>query len=80
VHPPVLSDRGLDAALSGLAALSPVPVTVHVDLPVRPRGKTLYRVNATASSGDLVVGVLHSSVSRHVITVTDGSGNVSVTY
>ena len=36
VHPPVLSDRGLDAALSGLAALSPVPVTVHVDLPVRP--------------------------------------------
>jgi signal transduction histidine kinase len=36
VHPPVLSDRGLDAALSGLAALSPVPVTVRVDLPARP--------------------------------------------
>ena len=36
VHPPVLSDRGLDAALSGLAALSPVPVTVSVDLPARP--------------------------------------------
>ena len=36
VHPPVLSDRGLDAALSGLAALSPVPVTVDGDLPVRP--------------------------------------------
>jgi signal transduction histidine kinase len=36
VHPPVLTDRGLDAALSGLAALSPVPVTVRVDLPVRP--------------------------------------------
>jgi signal transduction histidine kinase len=36
VHPPVLSDRGLDAALSGLAALSPVPVTVRVDLPERP--------------------------------------------
>jgi len=32
----VLSDRGLDAALSGLAALSPVPVTVSVDLPARP--------------------------------------------
>ncbi len=30
VHPPVLSDRGLDAALSGLAALSPVPVSVSV--------------------------------------------------
>jgi len=36
VHPPVLSDRGLDAALSGLAALSPVPVTVSVDMPARP--------------------------------------------
>jgi len=36
VHPPVLTDRGLDAALSGLAALSPVPVTVSVDLPARP--------------------------------------------
>jgi signal transduction histidine kinase len=37
VHPPVLSERGLDAALSGLAALCPVPVTVHVDVPVRPK-------------------------------------------
>jgi signal transduction histidine kinase len=36
VHPPVLSDRGLDAAISGLAALSPVPVTVHASLPDRP--------------------------------------------
>ena len=36
VHPPVLSDRGLDAALSGLAALCPVPVTVTVDLAARP--------------------------------------------
>ena len=32
MHPPVLSDRGLDAALSGLATISPVPVTVHVEL------------------------------------------------
>jgi signal transduction histidine kinase len=37
VHPPVLTDRGLDAALSGLAALCPVPADVHVDVPVRPR-------------------------------------------
>jgi signal transduction histidine kinase len=36
VHPPVLTDRGLDAALSGLAALSPVPVSVTVDVPRRP--------------------------------------------
>jgi signal transduction histidine kinase len=36
VHPPVLTDRGLDAALSGLAALSPVPVSVRVDVEPRP--------------------------------------------
>jgi signal transduction histidine kinase len=31
LHPAVLTDRGLDAALSGLAARSPVPVVVEVD-------------------------------------------------
>ncbi len=36
VHPPILSDRGLDAALSALAALCPVPVTVDVALVARP--------------------------------------------
>jgi len=35
IHPPILTDRGLDAALSALAARSPVPVTVDVDLPGR---------------------------------------------
>jgi signal transduction histidine kinase len=40
VHPPVLSDRGLDAALSGLAALSPVPVTVRVRVAPRPAAST----------------------------------------
>jgi signal transduction histidine kinase len=36
VHPPVLADRGLDAAISGLAALSPVPVSVRASLTARP--------------------------------------------
>jgi signal transduction histidine kinase len=36
VHPPVLADRGLDAAISGLAALSPVPVSVRADVTPRP--------------------------------------------
>ena len=48
VHPPVLTDRGLDAALSGLAALSPVPVDVQVDVPVRPRPRS--RPSRTSSS------------------------------
>ncbi|MFF9121785.1 histidine kinase [Streptomyces sp. NPDC014889] len=36
LHPAVLEDRGLDAALSGIAARSPVPVRLTVDLPERP--------------------------------------------
>ncbi len=35
IHPAVLTDRGLDAALSALAARSPVPVAVDVELPTR---------------------------------------------
>jgi signal transduction histidine kinase len=36
IHPAVLTDRGLDAALSALAARSPVPVHLEVDLRERP--------------------------------------------
>jgi len=36
IHPPVLSDRGLDAALSSLAGRAPVPVTLDVDVAERP--------------------------------------------
>ncbi len=35
-HPAVLEDRGLDAALSALAARSPVPVALSVDVTERP--------------------------------------------
>ncbi|MFD0688443.1 sensor histidine kinase [Actinomadura fibrosa] len=36
IYPAILTDRGLDPALSGLAARAPVPVEVEVDLPERP--------------------------------------------
>ncbi|MEU0128678.1 MULTISPECIES: sensor domain-containing protein [unclassified Streptomyces] len=36
IHPAVLTDRGLDAALSAIASRCTVPVTVTVDLPTRP--------------------------------------------
>ncbi|MET9799229.1 sensor domain-containing protein [Streptomyces sp. NPDC006368] len=36
IHPAVLTDRGLDAALSAIATRCTVPVTVTVDLPERP--------------------------------------------
>ena len=36
LHPAVLEDRGLDAALSGIAARMPIPVRLSVDVPQRP--------------------------------------------
>ncbi|MEU9868467.1 sensor domain-containing protein [Actinomadura sp. NPDC048021] len=36
IYPAILTDRGLDPALSGLAGRAPVPVEVEVDLPERP--------------------------------------------
>ena len=69
VHPPVLSDRGLDAALSGLAALSPVPVTVRVDLAERPPASVeaiAYFVVAEA----LTNVAKHAKASRALVTVT----------
>ncbi|WP_328927112.1 sensor domain-containing protein [Streptomyces sp. NBC_00190] len=36
IHPAVLTDRGLDAALSSVASRCAVPVRVTVDLPARP--------------------------------------------
>jgi signal transduction histidine kinase len=35
LHPAVLNDRGLDAALSGIAARAPLPVQLTVDMTVR---------------------------------------------
>jgi signal transduction histidine kinase len=35
IHPTVLSDRGLDAAISAIAGRSPIPVDVDVDLAQR---------------------------------------------
>ena len=37
IHPPVLADRGLEAAVRALAAVSPISVTVSVTLPSRPK-------------------------------------------
>jgi signal transduction histidine kinase len=36
IHPPILADRGLDAALGALVARSPIPVSFAVDIPQRP--------------------------------------------
>jgi hypothetical protein len=46
---------------------------------VLPRG-ALYNVNANTDSGNRNVGVRTSPVSRHLITVIDGSGDINIGY
>jgi signal transduction histidine kinase len=36
IHPPILSDRGLEAAITALAARSPLAVTIEADVEPRP--------------------------------------------
>jgi signal transduction histidine kinase len=69
VHPPVLTDRGLDAAISGLAALSPVPVTVRADVDPRPSSSIeaiAYFVVAEA----LTNVAKHAGATRAEVTVS----------
>ena len=46
---------------------------------VLPRGDTAYRVIASTSSGTTTTRVPTSPASTHVITVTDGSGDITIT-
>ncbi|MEV4941276.1 sensor histidine kinase [Streptomyces zaomyceticus] len=58
IHPAVLTDRGLDAALSAVASRCAVPVSVEVDLPARP-------VQAIEGIAYFTVSELLQNVSRH---------------
>jgi signal transduction histidine kinase len=85
VHPPVLSDRGLDAALSGLAALSPIPVTVNVNVAHRPSmtvesiayfvvAESLANVAKHAHAQHASVDVSRTGDTLHVLVRDDGVG------
>jgi signal transduction histidine kinase len=56
IHPPVLTDRGLGAAVSTLADRNPLPVHVDVDLSERPPGcgrdRSLLRRRRSAGERD----------------------------
>lgn len=67
IHPAVLTDRGLDAALSSVAARCVVPVKVAVDLPGDPPGARSGTRPAEAIEGIayFVVSELLQNVSKH---------------
>ncbi|MFI5630769.1 sensor histidine kinase [Streptomyces sp. NPDC051664] len=58
IHPAVLTDRGLDAALSAIASRCTVPVTVEVDLVSRP-------AQAIEGIAYFTVSELLQNVSKH---------------
>jgi signal transduction histidine kinase len=77
IHPAVLSDRGLDAALSSLAGRAPVPVSVEVSVPDRPSPAietTAYFVVAEA----LTNIAKHAGATRAVVTVARQNGHLRV--
>jgi len=58
IHPVILEDRGLDAALSAVVARSPVPVTLDVQVAERPP-------EAVESAAYFVVAEALTNVARH---------------
>jgi signal transduction histidine kinase len=58
LHPPVLTDRGLDAALSAIAVRCPVPVELSVELDHRP-------TPAVEAIGYFVVAEALTNVAKH---------------
>ncbi|MFV8130635.1 sensor histidine kinase [Streptomyces syringium] len=88
IHPAVLTDRGLDAALSSVAARCTVPVSVTVELDARPapaiEGIAYFTVsellqNISKHSGARTAGVeLWRTTDRLLIQVRDdGRGGAS---
>jgi signal transduction histidine kinase len=89
IHPAVLEDRGLDAALSAIAARAPIPVRIRVQLPERLgptiEGAAYYVVSESLTNIAKHAHATEATVTIHVeprigrdavlVTVTDnGSG------
>ncbi|WP_405979224.1 sensor histidine kinase [Streptomyces sp. NBC_00158] len=66
IHPAVLTDRGLDAALSSVASRCRVPVRVEVDLPARPAA-------AIEGIAYFTVSELLQNVSKHAGATARGA-------
>ncbi|WP_405448825.1 sensor histidine kinase [Streptomyces erythrochromogenes] len=62
IHPAVLTDRGLDAALSSVAARCVVPVKVLVDLPAGQEARPAEAIEGIAY---FIVSELLQNVSKH---------------
>lgn len=71
LHPAVLEDRGLDAALSGIAARAPFPVELTVDIAARP-GATVEAVAYFVVSETLANVAKHAGADHCRVHVVRG--------
>lgn len=89
VHPAILEDRGLDAALSSLAARCPVPVDIVVHLSTRPArpietvayyvvAEALTNVAKHARASLVTVRVAHAQHHLVVEVTDDGVGGALI--
>ena len=69
LHPAVLDERGLDAALSGIVARAPVPTSLHVLISQRPP-RTLEAVAYFVVSEALTNVAKHSGATAATVRVT----------
>lgn len=85
LHPAVLEDRGLDAAISGIASRTSLPVEVDINVPERPSldveavayfviSEAINNVIAHADAQQVSVTVLRSGDTLEILVEDDGVG------
>jgi signal transduction histidine kinase len=89
LHPAVLDDRGLDAALSGIAANAPLPVRLRVDVAARCSpsieavayfvvSEALTNVAKHADAGHAEVTVERTGDRLRIVVGDDGRGGATL--
>jgi signal transduction histidine kinase len=78
LHPPVLTDRGLDAALSAVAARAPVPVRLDVRAEPRP-SSTVESIAYFVVTEALTNVAKHARATRASVVIRRDSGLLRIT-
>jgi signal transduction histidine kinase len=75
IRPPILTDRGLEPAISALTARSPVPVTLSVDVPERPPATVESAAYFTVAEA-LANAIKHAHAGRVDIRIQSANGRL----
>jgi signal transduction histidine kinase len=89
LHPAVLNDRGLDAALSGIVARAPIPVRLRIDVATRcapsieaiayfTASEALANIAKHAGASRAEITVERAGDRLHVIVTDNGRGGASL--